>query len=460
MNQKWQLGQIIELEITALNTSGDGVGRHEGKVIFVPDTITGDRALVSLTQLKAKYARGKLEKLITASPHRVRPQCIVADKCGGCQWQHIDAAYQREVKRQQVIEALQRIGGFDNLQVEPMLHTSNSLNYRNKSTYPLGRSATGQVQAGYYRRGSHKIVNLNQCPVQDARLHPLLKEVKQDIQQRGWSIYNEINHQGKLRHLSLRIGSHTGEMLLTLVTTDTKLSGIDEQAEIWLKRYPQLVGVCLNLNRERTNAIFGARTYTILGRSYLQEIFAGIQLQIRADTFFQINTAAAELLLAAMTKNLALKGDEILVDAYCGIGTFSLPLAQKVQQVIGIEIYKSSVEQARQNAAINQINNAVFHVGKVENYLARIKIKPDIVLLDPPRKGCASEAIATLLSLQPSQIAYISCQPATLARDLKTICKSGVYQISLIQPADFFPQTTHVECLVILTKIGSSSNPH
>lgn len=288
MSQQWQQGSLITLDISDLSSSSEGVGRYQGKVIFVPDTVTGDRVRVKLTQLKSKYARGKLEKLLIASKYRIRPRCIVADKCGGCQWQHIDWEYQREVKRQQVIQAFKRIGGFEDVRVEPILHSPYGLNYRNKSTYPLARSASGQVQAGYYRRGTHKLINLNQCPVQDSSLHPLLREVKQDLQQRGWSIYNETNHQGKLRHLGLRIGSRTGEMLLTLVTTDFELPEIEVQAKIWLQKYPNLVGVCLNQNRDRTNVIFGKNTHTVVGKPYIREIFAGVELHIRSDTFFKL----------------------------------------------------------------------------------------------------------------------------------------------------------------------------
>ena len=197
INQKLQQGQVVELDITDLNTSGDGVGRHEGRVVFVPDTVTGDRAIAKIVQSKAKFARAKVTQLLDSSPHRIRPSCIVADKCGGCQWQHIDLDYQREAKRQQIVQTFQRIGGFEDVEVQPVLHADRPLNYRNKSTYPLGRSPIGQVQAGYYRQGSHKLINLNQCPVQDERLHPLLREVKQDIQAQGWSIYNETTHQGK-----------------------------------------------------------------------------------------------------------------------------------------------------------------------------------------------------------------------------------------------------------------------
>ena len=453
MSQKLQQGQVVELEITDLNTHGDGVGRHEGQVVFVSDTITGDRLTTKIVESKAKFAKGKVNKLLDSSPHRVRPSCIVADKCGGCQWQHIDVNYQRQAKQQQVIQAFQRIGGFSSFEVQPILYSDHALNYRNKSTYPLGRSHTGQVQAGYYRQGSHKLINLNQCPVQDQRLNQLLREVKQDIQEQGWSIYNETTHQGKLRHLSLRIGQHTGEILLTLVTTDPQLANREEQAQQWLERYPGLVGVCLNINRDRTNTILGETTHTILGKPYLREIFAGVELHIAADTFFQINTSAAELLLQKITQQLNLKGSETIIDAYCGIGTFSLPLAKKVKQVIGIELNPRSVKQAQSNAALNKIDNAIFHAGKVQEHLQQIKIQPDIILLDPPRKGCEAQVIETIRYLQPSQIAYISCKPATLARDIQMLCESGVYQLARIQPADFFPQTTHVECCALLNKV-------
>ena len=452
MTRKLQQGQVIELEITDLNTSGEGVGRYEGQVIFVPNTVTGDHLKVKIIQSKPKFARGKIQNILLPSPHRIRPQCIVADKCGGCQWQHIDINYQRQAKHQQIIQAFQRIADLANIQVEPILYTQDSLNYRNKSTYPLGRSATGQVQAGYYRQGSHKLVNLNLCPIQDERLNPFLKEIKQDIQARGWSIYDEHKHRGKLRHLSLRIGHHTGEILLTLIATSEKLLGIKEQAQLWLEKYPQLVGVSLNLNPQRTNTILGNTTYTIAGKSYLREIFAGIELKISADTFFQINTKAAELLFQSILDRLDLTGQETVIDAYCGIGTFSLPLAKKVQKIVGIEVNSESIKQAQNNAKLNNIDNAIFYTGKVRDWIDKITFHPDIFLLDPPRKGCHFQVIEAILKIKPLYIVYVSCKPATLARDIKLICQSNIYKPKYIQPTDFFPQTTHVESYVILRR--------
>ncbi|NEO31819.1 MAG: 23S rRNA (uracil(1939)-C(5))-methyltransferase RlmD [Symploca sp. SIO3C6] len=446
----WQQGQLVELMITDLSDTGDGVGRLAGRVVFVPDTVTGDYALVRLVRVKPKYAYGKLQQILEKSPHRQRPHCIVADKCGGCQWQHITDEHQGAAKHKLVVEALKRIGGFTQPQVAPIMRTEASLGYRNKATYPLKRSSTGTVQAGYYRKGSHQLINLNQCPVQDPRLNPMLAQIKQDIGQLGWSVYDESRHQGKLRHLSLRIGRRSGEILLTLVTTDPNLTDVEAQAQKWLSQYPQLVGVCLNCNPKRTNAIFGSHTYCLAGQPYLREYFAGIEFQLLPETFFQINTEAAEALLNVIIEQLSLGDTQLLVDAYCGVGTFTLPLAKRVRQVIGLEVQSAAVQQAQINAEINGITNVEFHIGAVEQLLPQLGSKPDIVLLDPPRTGCEPAVIEALLTISPRQIVYVSCKAATLARDLKLLCARGGYQLGLVQPADFFPKTSHVECVAFL----------
>jgi 23S rRNA (uracil1939-C5)-methyltransferase len=446
----WQQGELIEVTIADLSDSGDGVGRADERVVFVADTVPGDRAIVRLVHVKPKYAHAKLQKLLQPSPHRIRPACIVADKCGGCQWQHINYDYQLVAKQNQVIQAMERIGGFTQPPVDPVLAAGSALGYRNKSTYPLGKSVTGQVQAGYYQKGSHQLINLNQCPVQDSRLNPMLAEVKQDIQRRGWQIYDEQRHLGQIRHLSLRIGRHTGEMLLTLVVKDWNLPEIATQAQEWLKRYPQLMGVCLNRNGDRTNAIFGLETRCIAGVPHLCEQFAGLEFQVRPDTFFQVYTETAEALLQVIQSQLNLQGHELLVDAYCGIGTLTLPLAKQVRQAVGLEVQAAAVEQAIFNAERNEIDNVTFQVGAVEKLLPKMGTIPEVVILDPPRKGCDGAVIETLRQLKPSQIVYVSCKVATLARDLKLLCEDGQYKITRVQPADFFPQTAHVEAAAFL----------
>lgn len=441
------------MEIEDLNRQGDGVGRWQGRVVFVPNTVVGDRLQARLIEVKPTHARAQLRALLTPSPWRIRPRCIVADKCGGCQWQHIADEFQIRAKRQQVIDALERIGGFSAPPVsEVVVCGTGSLGYRNKSTYPLGRSETGGVQAGYYRRHSHQLVNLNQCPIQDPRLNPLLAEVKKDIQERGWSIYNETLHQGKLRHLSLRIGRRTGEIHLTLIGTERALGGLKEQAGIWLERYPKLTGVSLNINPHRGNRLWGRETIRIAGKHTIIEEFAGLKISLCPETFFQVNTEAAENLFVQILDRLELSGQERAIDSYCGVGTFTLPIARSVRQAIGIESYRPSVERARANASLNGIDNAEFWAGDVAELLPEIDMQPDLVWLDPPRKGCERQALLTICHLSPTKIVYISCQPATLARDLRYLCEGGRYFLKWVQVADFFPQTSHVEAAALLAK--------
>jgi 23S rRNA (uracil1939-C5)-methyltransferase len=504
-DRSFRQGDIVEIEITDISESGEGVGRVGDLVVFVPDTVTGDIITTRLVTVKRQYSHGKLIEILTASPHRVRPSCIVADKCGGCQLQHIDYDYQLTAKENQVIQALKRIGKFVEPPVAPIVGAQGNFAYRNKVTYPLGVSDTGSVKAGYYRKGTHQIVNLNQCPVQDERLNPLLAEIKQDIQDRGWQIYQpeskgarepgarrtgvqivvsqyeepgvsdrgipkpklrnrptvtqitEIpDNRPQFRHLLLRIGRRTGEILLTLVVTDLNIPDIEGQAQRWMQRYPQLVGVCLNLNEKPTNNIFGTETRCVAGRDYICEKFGNLQFQLKGDTFFQIYTEQAETVLNMIIDRVGFNGTETLIDAYCGIGTFSLPLSKRVKRVIGIEVHGASVVQARANARLNGINNVEFRTGEVEELFPQLDVRADIILLDPPRTGCDRAVLDALTDMQPAQIVYISCKPATLARDLQILCEQGNYQLTHVQPADFFPQTAHVECVAFLTRAEST----
>lgn len=450
----WQQGQIIDLEITDLNQSGAGVGRwgSEQRVVFVPETVPGDRIRARLVQVKPRYAYGQLQELQVASTHRLRSRCIVADKCGGCQWQTVSYDYQLQAKQNQVMQALTRIGKLTDPLVEPILAAPADLHYRNKATYPLGQSRQAQppkVLAGYYQKGTHRLINLNQCPVQDDRLDPLLAGVKQDIQRLSWPIYDEQQHQGSLRHLALRVGRRTGEILLTLVSREAQLAGLEQQATTWLERYPDLVGVCLNINCDRTNRIFGESTHCLAGRPYLREILCDLEFHIRPETFFQVYTEQAEALVNLMLAHLNLQGTETIVDAYCGVGTMTLPLARQAQTVIGLEVQAAAVEQAQANAALNSINNVQFQVGSVEQLLPALTVRPDLVLLDPPRKGCDPAVLQSLTQTCPAQIVYVSCNPTTLARDLAHLVEGG-YQLVRVQPIDFFPQTTHVESVAFL----------
>jgi 23S rRNA (uracil1939-C5)-methyltransferase len=499
-SHSFRQGDVVELEITDVSDSGEGVGRVNERVVFVPDTVTGDRITARLVNVKRQYAHGKLLEILTASPHRVRPSCIVADKCGGCQLQHIDYDYQLTAKENQVIQALKRIGGFAEPPVTPIVGAQGNFAYRNKVTYPLGVNDVGGIKAGYYRKGTHQIVNLNQCPVQDDRLNPLLAEIKQDLQDRGWKMYEpeqkgardpgirrtgfkvidhnadpgmtangiskpklrsrtevvkvelEPDNSPQFRHMLMRIGRRTGEILLTFVVTNFDIPNFEGQAQRWMKRYPNLVGICLNLNDRPNNSIFGSETQCIVGRDYVCETFGNLQFQLKADTFFQIYTEQAETVLDLIIRRAQFQGTETLLDAYCGIGTFTLPLSKRVKRAVGIEVHGASVFQARANARLNGINNVEFRTGEVEELLPELDMPADVVLLDPPRTGCDRAVLDTLTAMQPAQIIYISCKPATLARDLQILCEQGNYRLTHVQPADFFPQTAHVECVAFLER--------
>jgi 23S rRNA (uracil1939-C5)-methyltransferase len=498
----WQQGALIELTITDLSDSGDGVGRYSdptlgssgqaspdhgspgqaapGRVVFVPDSVTGDRLRVRLVRVKKQFAHGKIHEILTPSPHRVRPSCIVADKCGGCQWQHVSTEHQRTAKYNQVVQALERIGGFsavaelvqpviqigespaaqdsaaqDSAAQDPTAQDPNAQDggtggYRNKVTFPLGRNDKGYLQAGYFQKGSHQLVNLNQCPIQAPEFNPLMAYLKKEL--RAHSVYNEATQRGLLRHLSLRIGRRTGDILVTLVTAADQLRGLKQQAAAWMEEFPQIVGVCLNVQPLPNNTIFGDQTRILAGDDALTEVFAGLVFQIHPTTFFQVHTECAEAIVEKILQQLDLQGTEVIVDAYCGIGTLTLPLAQKAAQVIGLEMQPEAIAQAQVNARLNEIENVEFLTGSVEALLPQVETPPDVVVLDPPRKGCDGVVIEALRHLAPERIVYMSCNPATLARDLKLLCEGGLYTLQHVQPADFFPQTAHVESAAFLQK--------
>ncbi|MEN9238284.1 MAG: 23S rRNA (uracil(1939)-C(5))-methyltransferase RlmD, partial [Thermostichus sp. DG_1_6_bins_120] len=359
---------------------------------------------------------------------------------------------QLAIKQQILADALQRIGGIPLPEPVPILGSLQPLRYRNKVTYPIAKPAGQPLRMGYYQTGSHRLVNLNQCPVQDERLDVFLKEIKQDLQETGWSVYEESRHQGDLRHLSLRIGRRTREVLLTLVSCSHRLPGLETWARRWLERYPDLVGVCLNLNPTRTNVIFGPHTEVIAGRGALREEFAGLSLWIDSTSFFQVNTEQAEAFFTWIADQLHLQGEETILDAYCGIGTLTLLLAQGAKRVIGVESLPAAVLQARYNAQFNNITSVQFFQGTVEQVLPTLP-PTDIVVLDPPRRGCDRQVLDTLLLRQPQRLVYISCHPATLARDLQILLAEGSYRLTQWRAADFFPQTGHVEGVAFLERV-------
>jgi 23S rRNA (uracil1939-C5)-methyltransferase len=447
-------GELAEITVSDLSLRGEGIGRLDGEVIFVPGGLPGDRLRIRLQRRQRGHWQAELAGVIEASPDRRRPPCILSDHCGGCSLQPWSDAAQAAWKHNLVQQALQRIAGLGTA-VRPILRAEQPLGYRNRAIIPLERLSDGTLRAGYYRRGSHRIVNLNRCPVLEPRIDRLILPLKADLEASGWPI--DRHGGGGLRHLALRLGQASGEVLITLVSADQNLPGLADQARAWMARWPELVGVGLNLQGEATNRLLGDRTVTIAGRPWLEEGFAGLRYRIAADTFFQVNTGQAETVLPLLLEALA-GGDGELVDAYCGIGTFSLPLAHHGWHILGLEHHRASVELAQSNAILNGLEaRARFECTPVAAVLAQ-RLAPQLgrpapdLFLDPPRKGLEPEALAAIAAVSPRRIAYLSCDPGTLARDLGMLCGSGSYQPLWVQPIDFFPNTSHVECLAVLER--------
>ena len=443
---------LLNLEIRDLSQEGSGIGHDGSRVAFVTGALPGELVEARLTGASRGMVRGEIRKLLRQSPDRRLPACILAGECGGCSLQHWNDAAQAEWKQNNLQQALQRIGGLS-IQVEPIIAATAVMGYRNRAIIPIQPSSSG-IKAGFYRRQSHDVVNMNHCPVLDPRLDELIGPIKQDLVECGWPAYCEASHSGELRHLVLRIGVNSGEILLGLVTKSPQLDGFDILAEEWLERWPAVVGVVHNCQPKPTNTLLGEQQQLIAGRPWLLERFANCSFAIGLDTFFQVHTAQAERLVPLLKDGLGLGVGEVLVDAFCGVGTLGLPLVGPEAKLIGIEQHQASIERAQDNARLNNIDNAEFLVGSVEQKLAEVLPVTDALLLDPPRKGLSDPLINIIQSCPPDRIAYVSCNPSTLARDLSRLCADGMLELLSVQPLDFFPQTTHCEALALLKRVA------
>ena len=448
-------GQIITVLGSDLNHQGLGLARWQGWVVIVPQLLPGEEAQVQLLQRKKSQWFARHLKTLVAGPGARKSPCILAQDCGGCSLQHLEDSLQAEWKRTRLEQTLRRIGGIDIQSPAPINNDLDHLGYRNRALIPLLRRED-QLRLGYYRRGSHRIVNLNRCPVLDPRIDALIKPLKQDLEASGWPADADLHGEPGLRHLGLRVGVRTGELLITLVSATAELNGVKTLAEEWMNRWPALAGVTLNLQPRRSNTVLGAITHTLAGRDCISERFCDLQLLLGTTTFFQVNTDRAEQIVIVLRDWLLQLGDcKRLIDAYCGIGTISLPVAAAGIGVVGLEINPASVQQARQNAALNGITEASFEAGDVALLLGDYLRDHDALVVDPPRKGLTPDVLDAILNCPPKSLAYLSCDSATLARDIKRLVSdNGPYAIDRIQPVDFFPQTTHLECLVLMKRIN------
>ena len=453
-------GLTIDVVGEDLDQQGRGLARWNGWGITVPQLLPGEEAKVKVQQRQRKMWLARRGATISSSPDARRPPCILASDCGGCSLQHLSVDAQNSWKQQRLANTLSRIGQLDpdvNALVSP---DRESLGYRNRALIPIRRDGR-KVRLGYYKRGSHRIVNLNHCPVLDPRLDALIEPIKRDLEATHWPMDSDLQGEPGLRHLGLRIGVRTGEILITLISATESLQAVDVLSAAWMRRWPQLKGVTINLQPKRSNAVFGDRTICLQGQDAIEERFCGLSLELGTTTFFQVNTPRAERVVEQIRDWITRsEPSQRLIDAYCGIGTIALPLAAAGHRVTGLEISSASVRHAERNAARNRLKHTRFMSGDVARHLRELLPNHDALVVDPPRKGLDPAVLAMVLDYPPRRLVYLSCDPATLARDLRQLAgDSGPYRIEQVQPMDFFPQTSHLECLVLMSRISCAAPP-
>ena len=453
----WKKNASLTLEITGYTAEGMGVARWEGRVVFIPGTILGERWEVQLLKVKTNVAWGRAVRLLAPSPERVELDCPLAGRCGGCQYRHMTYEEELRAKRQRVQDALTRVGGVS-LELPQVLGAENPLRYRNKVQFPVAQEKRG-LAVGYYRSRSHDVLDVDDCLLQPETVTTLRRAFKGWMERYRVPAYDEGTCQGLIRHLYVRT-NQAGEALCCVVANGTRLPHAPELVQALRQAAPALAGLVLNTNTKDTNVILGPNYRIIWGRDFLEERLCGMTFRLSVPSFFQINRAQTERLYTQTLEFAGLTGQETVLDLYCGIGTISLALAQRAGQVIGAEIVPEAVQDAQANAARNQVSNARFlcgDAGEAAFQLAAEGVRPQVICVDPPRKGLALEVPEILASMAPERIVYVSCDPATLARDVKRFGELG-YPAVKAQAVDLFPRTAHVETVVLLSKLNTKQH--
>jgi len=443
--------EICPLDITGYTAEGMGVGRLDGLVVFVPHTIAGERWMVRLEKVNKNVAWGRGVELLVPSPERLERDCPLAGKCGGCQFRHMSYAEELRAKHQRVADALTRVGGVS-CPVPEVLGAQDTRRYRNKVQFPVGGGAQG-VRVGYYRPRSHDVLEVEDCLLQPEAVTALRRAFRRWMEEFSVPPYDETALTGLVRHFYVRT-NQAGQSLCCVVVNGEGIPFSGELVEVLREADPGLVGVVLNENREDTNVILGEGYRTLWGQDYLEEQLLGLTFRLSVPSFFQINQPQTQRLYQVALDFAALAGTETVLDLYCGIGTISLCLAQRAGKVIGAEIVPPAIEDAKANARRNGVENAEFFCGDAGAVAARLAlqgVQPDVICVDPPRKGLGAEVPAILAGMAPRRIVYVSCDPATLARDVARLEQLG-YRCEKVQPVDLFPRTAHVETVVLLSR--------
>lgn len=446
--------QLIPLTIDSLSSDGNGVGHYKGQAIFVPASAPGDVLQVRIVKDCKHYAFGIIDKILTPSSTRLALDCSMAGPCGGCCYRHLSYATECSAKEQVVADAFARIGGFS-LAIAPLLPSPEVDRYRNKVQFPVSANEQGEIITGFYANRSHRVVPCTDCKLQPNILNEIANALVSLCQELGVAPYDEITHQGLVRHIFLRRGAHSQQIMLCIVCNGTTLPHSEAIISTLTTQFPEIETIILNTNTEKTNLILGKQNKTLFGKGYIEDCISGVPVQLCAMSFYQINTLAAEQLYAVAAEYAALTPTDTLLDLYCGMGTIGLSMASQCANLIGVEVIPEAVESAKNNAARMGYPNARFlcaDAGKAAAQLASEGLRPDVIVIDPPRKGCDTPTLEAILTMAPRRIVMVSCNPATAARDAKFLAEHG-YALQKIQPADFFPRTKHVECVCLFIKL-------
>ncbi len=452
---EYRKNDIVTLEIVDCGTDGEGIGKADGFTVFVKDAVIGDTVTAKIMKAKKNYGYGRLMEILKPSPYRVDPICPSARQCGGCQLQAVSYEEQKAFKEKKLRGHLERIGGFKELPMEPLIGMDEPYHYRNKAQFPVGRNKEGRIVTGFYAGRTHAIIENRDCALGIPQNKEVLDRVIAHMEKYNIAPYDEMTGKGLVRHIFVRYGFFTGELMVCLIINGQDLPHQKELVEK-LGEIPGMTSISLNINKKRNNVILGDKVKTIWGKEYITDKIGDISYEISPLSFFQVNPHQTWKLYSKALEYADLHGEETVWDLYCGIGTISLFLAQKAKFVRGVEIVPAAIEDARRNAHLNEIDNVEFFVGKAEEVLPREYEKngvyADVIVVDPPRKGCDEMLLKTILKMQPKRVVYVSCDSATLARDLRFLCDNG-YELKKVCGVDQFPQTVHVETVVLLSQL-------
>lgn len=453
----WRKGDSIEIDIAEINNLGSGIGHApDGRVVFVRGALTGERVHATVIKVASSFYVAKLAKVLAPSPYRLpddAPDCGTGESCGGCIYRHITYEHELALKQNYVKNAFCKVG-LPDVVVEPVRTTGACAGYRNKAQYPVGR-AGGRVIAGFYATKSHTILPADGCLLQPPVFSDIVRSICDYCTEQGVSVYDEESGRGLLRHIYLRHAQNTGEIMVCLVINGETFPKSDALCARLTREHPTVVSILLNHNEKNTNVVLGERYTTLYGRAYIEDVLCGKRFRIAPDAFYQVNHDGAELLYGIAAERAELSGNETLLDLYCGIGTIGMSMADRTGKLIGVEIVPAAVECAKRNATINGLANTDFRCADAGDPATLLSClgdtTPDVVILDPPRKGSTNELIDALAARGIERVVYISCDADTLARDCVRFREDG-YEIGAVTPVDMFPRTGHVESVVCLTR--------